>query len=297
MFNENIEDLHDIIPSIAIMRLHDMINDIYKHSKKPYLLNEVDMQKLYINYGDKYTAIDKVVLLIYGITSVSDFKIEEEKIPIERININTLNDKEKELYDKNELKEVVATKIVINSNVGEVVIGYDYAYVRKETYTPNIEISDEEKIMLEDDRLIFNINFPYINIKPYEQIVNISPLITYEEFTMKNKPKYDMELYTIDVRNYKFTRIHNKQPIKITDGYEKIELTSNKILVLEGWNFETSFAKKGDKEKLVIEYKNNNNKIFQYICNNDYSISTISFDDDLNDYIITKTYFINYSSE
>ena len=33
MFNENIEELHDIIPSVAIMRLYDMIKDIYKNGK------------------------------------------------------------------------------------------------------------------------------------------------------------------------------------------------------------------------------------------------------------------------
>ena len=100
MFNENIDDLNDVIPSLAIMRLSFMLKDIYKHAKKPNLLNEVEMQKLYINYGDKYNAIDKVVLLIYGITSINNYKIDEEKIPISRVNIESLNEKEKALIKK-----------------------------------------------------------------------------------------------------------------------------------------------------------------------------------------------------
>ena len=296
MFNENIEELHDIIPSIAIMRLYDMIKDIYKNGKKPYMLNEVDMQKLYINYGDKYTAIDKVILLIYGIISISEYRIEEEKIPIERVNISTLSEKERALYDKNELHELVTTKIIINSNVGVVVIGYDYAYVRKEIYTPNIEINDDDKVMLDDDRLVFNINYPYISIKPDEQIINISPLIDYDEFIMKTKPKHSLELYTIDVINYKFTHTYSTKPLEITDEYEVVELSPDKIPTIDGWAYKASYFRKGEKEQLVIEYTNDDNKVFYYICDNDYSISVLSYDAESSEYIKTRTYFINYGS-
>lgn len=296
MFNENIEELHDIIPSIAIMRLYDMVKDIYKNGKKQYMLNEVDMQKLYINYGDKYTSIDKVILLIYGITSISEYRIEEEKIPIERVNISTLSEKERTLYDKNELHELVTTKIIINSNVGIVVIGYDYAYVKKEIYTPNIEINDDDKVMLDDDRLVFNINYPYISIKPDEQIINISPLIKYDEFIMETKPKHSLELYIIDIINYKFTHTYTTKPLEITDKYKVIELSQDKILKIDNWTYKASYSVKGEKERLVVEYINNDNKVFQYICDNDYSISVISFDTEFGEYIKTKTYFINYSS-
>ena len=297
MFNENIDELRDIIPSVAIMRLYAMLKDVYKNGNKPYLLNEVDMQKLYINYSDKYTPIDKVILLTYGITSISNYKIDEETISIERVNIKSLSEKEKGLYDKKELKELVTPKVVLDSNVGTVVIGYDYAYVRKETYTPNVEITDEQKVILDDERLVFDMNYPYIHINPDDQILTIRPLIDYDIFTMKTPAKYTYEKYVIDIQKYDFKRFHTKQPYKYTDGCEQIEQQEKDIPKIEGWEYTKSYLiKKDPKEKLIIEYTKDD-KTFQFITNNDYSVATISFDDTLNEYIISKTYFVNYGNE
>ena len=66
---------------------------------------------------------------------------------------------------------------------------------------------------------------------------------------------------------------------------------------IEGWEYTKSYLiKKDSKEKLIMEYTKDD-KTFQFITNNDYSIATISFDDTLNEYIISKTYFVNYGNE
>ena len=297
MFNENIDDLNDVIPSLAIMRLSFMLKDIYKHAKKPNLLNEVEMQKLYINYGDKYNAIDKVVLLIYGITSINNYKIDEEKIPISRVNIESLNEKEKALYDKNELPELITPKVILETNIGSVVIGYDYAYVRKETFTPNIELTDEQKIMLDDERLTFDVNYPYISIDPDNQIITISPIVSYDVFTMKDKPKYTYEKYIIDIQKYEFKRAHSCEPIKYMEEYEIIEVSEDKRPNIDNWDYNKSYLiKEGNNEELIIEYTKES-KQFQIITKNDYSISTISFDEQINEYIKEKLYFVNYPKE
>lgn len=297
MFNENIDELHDIIPSIAIIRLCCMVRDIYKHSNTPNMLNEVDMQKLYINYGDKYNPIDKVILLIYGVTSISDYRIDEESIPIDRINKETLSEKEKELYDKGELKELTTPKVILNSNVGTVVIGYDYAYVRKEEYTPNVEITDEQKIILEDTRLSFNINYPYISIDPYNNILCVSPIISYKEFTMEEAPKHSIDKYIIDVNRYNFQRIYSKQPYTKYEDYKIIDIKPDKILNIDGWEYKQSLLKNNDKkETMIIEYTKDD-KLFQFIIPNDYSMATISYEDNSGEYIYTKSYFINHDSE
>lgn len=297
MFNENIDDLNDVIPSLAIMRLSFMLKDIYKHAKKPNLLNEIEMQKLYINYGDKYNAIDKVVLLIYGITSINNYKIDEEKIPISRVNIESLNEKEKALYEKNELPELITPKVILETNIGSVVIGYDYAYVRKETFTPNIELTDEQKIMLDDERLTFDVNYPYISIDPDNQIITISPIVSYEVFTMKDKPKHTYEKYIIDIQKYEFKRAHSCEPIKYMEEYEIIEVAEDKRPNIDNWDYNKSYLiKEGNNEKLIIEYTKES-KQFQIITKNDYSISTISFDEQINEYIKEKLYFVNYPKE
>lgn len=294
MFNENISDLKNIIPSIAILRLSDMIKDIYKNTNKQNLLNGVELQKLYINYGDKYTAIDKAIMLIYGITRIDNYKIDEEIINIDRVNILSLNETEKELYDKGKLNKVATHKLILSTNVGDVVIGYDYAYVRKETYTPNIELTPEQETILNDERLIFDLNYPYIKIDPYKQLIYIHPVITYKIFTKEEEPKHNTETYIIDVNEYKFIKIYSKQPLKETD--EIINNEKDNFLKVEGWSYDKTFIKRGKQIKKVIQYKNNSN-ILQFITNQDYSITTISFNDTYKEYIAEKTYFINYSEE
>ena len=141
MFNENIKELSNVVPSLSIMKLSSMISDIYKHNKESYLLNEIDMQKLFFNYGDKYTLIDKIIMLLFGVVRVDNYVINEEKIPKERVSENDLSDKEQNIN----VKELVTPVVELYSNVGTVVIGYDYAYVNYQEYSPSIELSEVQK--------------------------------------------------------------------------------------------------------------------------------------------------------
>lgn len=262
MFNENIDDLHDIIPSLAIMRLCAMVRDIYKDAKKPNILNEIDCQKLYLNYGDRYNQIDKVIMLIYGITEVNEYRIDEEKISIERIDLSTLSDKEKELYDKKELNEVATTKLILNTNIGELVIGYDYAFVRKEVYTPNIEISEEDKILINDDNLKFNINYPIIVINPSKQLLTIKPIINYKQFIGEEPLTHTFDEYHIDINEYSFSHVYNTKPYICDEGDKVIALPEEKIFNMTDRKYIKSYEKIDNGiEHLIMEYSEDVNNI------------------------------------
>ena len=327
MFNENIDDLHDIIPSLAIMRLCAMVRDIYKNAKKPNILNELDMQKLYINYGDRYNQIDKVIMLIYGVREVNEYRIDEEKISIKRIDLSTLSDKEKELYDKKELKEVATTKLLLNTNVGELVIGYDYAFIRKEIYTPNIEIDKDEKLMIEDNKLNFNINYPIIVINPNKQFLTIKPIINYKQFIGEEPLTHSFDEYHIDINEYTFSHVYDIKPYTYEESDKIVNLSDDKIFNM----IDRTYIKSYDKidngiESLVMEYiedldkdldsnnvvgseRNNNkdvdsnnvadknSKIFQIILSSDYSLSYISYYPIMSNYLIEKIYFRYYGNE
>lgn len=297
MFNENIEELKDIIPSLAIIKLCAMIRDIYKHAEHPNILNEVDMQKLYINYGEKYTTIDKVILLIYGVTSVSSYRIEEENIPIDRFSKESLSDKEKEKIEKENIKELTSPKIIIDSNIGTVVIGYDYAYVRKEEYTPNVELTEKQKTIRDDKTILFNINYPFMRISPDTNDIFVHPVNTYEQYKKLEPFRYNNELYKINTKDYVFIRSYSKKPYEITEEMKSVELPDEKIIKIDNWTYKSSHAyTKGNKEKLITEYLNNDKRL-QIVANNDYSITIISFNEQLGEYMCEKSYFVNYGME
>ena len=322
MFNENIDDLHDIIPSLAIMRLCAMVRDIYKNAKKPNILNELDMQKLYINYGDRYNQIDKVIMLIYGVREVNEYRIDEEKISIKRIDLSTLSDKEKELYDKKELKEVATTKLLLNTNVGELVIGYDYAFIRKEIYTPNIEIDKDEKLMIEDNKLNFNIDYPIIVINPNKQFLTIKPIINYKQFIGEEPLTHSFDEYHIDINEYTFSHVYDIKPYTYEEGDKIVNLPDDKIFNMTDRTYIKSYDKIDNGiESLVMEYiedttdnnnnvasdeivnnninniNNENSKVFQIILSSDYSLSYISYYPIMTNYLIEKIYFRYYGNE
>ena len=305
MFNENIDDIKTIVPSLNIIKLSQILHDIYKHGKIQYQLTPIDMMKIFISLGDKYKTIDKVILLMFGVKSIKSFKVEEEKIPIERINPNSLTEDEKEAINNEDetkrIKELSAPVSILDTNIGIVVIGYDYAYVAKETFTPNIEISEEDKKIIEDENIKFNINYPYIKIDYENDTLLTYPIYTYD-IIRDNKQKYSIDYFFINIDKSIFKHIYNKEPIKMDENSmskttEEI-LGNKKLPHVDGYNFVKCFYKNIVNMKLVLEYKNNeDDKIFQFINYNDYSVSTVSFDYNNNEYIREKNYFINYGKE
>ena len=54
MFNENIDDIKNVVPSINIIKLYSMLKDIYKRGQFQYPLTPIDMMKIFISLGNKY---------------------------------------------------------------------------------------------------------------------------------------------------------------------------------------------------------------------------------------------------
>lgn len=301
MFNENIKELSNVVPSLSIMKLSSMISDIYKHNKESYLLNEIDMQKLFFNYGDKYTLIDKIIMLLFGVVRVDNYVINEEKIPKERVSENDLSDKEQNIN----VKELVTPVVELYSNVGTVVIGYDYAYVKKQEYTPNIELTELQKAINEDDNVYYDINYPYVFIDNENNVLEIYPILKYDKDKHILISKYEFDKYIIDLNNSMFKRFYNKDIVKYNENNctikNKEDVYKDKDLpVINKYKFNRIFDKTVNKDnilkyKLITEYisENDENKLFQFINNNDYSLETVYYKDNMNCYIHEKTYFIN----
>ena len=309
MFNENIDEIKNIVPSVNIIKLYSMLKDIYKRGKFQYSLTPIDMMKIFISLGNKYITIDKIILLMFGVKSIKSFEVKEETIPIERFNFNSLSDEEKEaLNNEDEIKRpkgLTTPVSVLDTNVGIVVIGYDYAYVAKESFTPNIEISEEDRKISEDDEIKFNINYPYIKIDVYNNELITYPIYTYD-IIKDNKQKYNIDYFVINDEKHIFKHCYSKQPIKFdendTNKYipktvEEIYGTEHKTPTVNGYEFSRCYYKDLINMKLILEYKDEDDKLFQFINYNDCSVSTISFDYPRNIYMCEKNYFINYASE
>ena len=309
MFNENIDDIKNIVPSINIIKLYSMLKDIYKRGKFQYPLTPIDMMKIFISLGNKYITIDKIILLMFGVKSIKSFEVKEENTPIERFNINSLSDEEKAILNSEEetnKPKVLTTPVsILDTNVGIIVIGYDYAYVAKETFTPNIEISAEDKKISEDNEIKFNINYPYIKIDVYNNELITYPIYPYE-IMKNNKQKYNIDYFIINDEKNIFKHCYSKQPIKFdendTNKYipktvEEIYGTEHKIPIVEGYEFCRCYYKDLINMKLVLEYKNEDDNLFQFINYNDCSVATVSFNYSTNTYMREKNYFINYASE
>lgn len=300
MFNENIKELTNVVPSLSMMKLSSMINDIYKYNKDRYTLNEVDMQKLFFNYGDKYTLMDKIIMLIFGVVKVDNYIINEEKISKDRIPEKELSDKEKDIN----VKELVTPVIELYSNVGVVVIGYDYAYVKKPEFTPNIELTDMQKALDDDNNILYDINYPYIYIDNENNVLEIYPVLEYDIDKHIATSKHSFDKYVVDINNSMFKRYYNKKYIMFDEANcnikDKEEVYKDKDLPhVEGYKFSKIFDKTVTKDnvikyKLITEYvSDDEDKVFQFVNCNDYSIETVYYQDRFNTYFHEKTYFIN----
>lgn len=291
MFNENIDDNVNV-PSLGVLKLSFLLQDMYDN----YTLTPIEMQNLMNHYGDKYTHIDKVIMLIYGITSVKSYILNEEKIDKQRVNNEDLTDKEKQT----ENNELITPQIVLDTNIGDLVIGYDYAYIKKPTYTPNVELSEIEKIIATDEHINYDINYPFIFIDNHDENLYIIPPIEYNKFindfiNPDSLVQYD-NMFIVNVSSLDMQHIYSAQPFDQNKG-ETIEVDSES-LKLNNYNYDTSFKITDNKNNfvyLVRQHKStqpnatdNEYKLYQIIVDDHYNIYNIYWNND--HYICEKLY-------
>ena len=286
MFNENIDN-KACVPSTGVFKLWFVLNDIYKNSSIKNELTPIELQQLMNNYGDKYTHIDKIIMLIYGVSVVNSFDLNEEKIAKTRINTADLTDKE----TSDDITELITPQIVLDTNIGELVIGYDYAYVKKQLFTPNVDISGIDKLVSEDERVVYNINYPYIYIDNHNEKLKIIPPISYENFIMLSKPEHDIDYYTIDINTLKMVRVYDTQPFDIstTERTDKV----NKALDIDGYTHDDNYIiRDGDYLYMVQHYKSSSDdKCYQIVVDNRFNVYNIYWQ--VDKYICEKRYLDN----
>lgn len=283
MFNENVNDMNDVVPSKPIISLRQMIKDIYSEHEERNTLTELQMQKIFINLDNKYTLIDKIILLLYGVTNIEAYAIDKEMIPIERFDKKNLTEKELEC------KELESTKLIIETNNGTLIIGYDYAYMRKQTYTPNIILNEHQKQLTEDERVIYNIDYPYVYVKNND--IYILPIVEYNVFITQENPKYKTDCYHINVDNNVFEHKISSSFIDTTE-LQNIDMNIDNYMMKEFIPVKCSYVD-DNKKCIIIDYKNKDdeNIKLQYIID-DINISVIYNDTELNEIIKKTTYFM-----
>lgn len=290
MFNENIDD-NATIPSMGVLKLWFVLQDM----KTNYGFTPIDMQNLINHYGDKYKHIDKIIMLIYGVSTVKSYTLNEEKIDKSRVNTNELTDKEKQT----DVKELITPQVILDTNIGELVIGYDYAYVKKPTYTPNIELTEKERIINDDERIIYNIDCPYIFIDCNKNILKVIPPIDYDTYiNALSDTQNKVDYYEINIESLDMKHTYICQPFDSNKGERTDKIT--KALELNDYTFDCNFIIKqcvNDNEDiyLVQQYKatqkeNNEEvaKIYQLVIDNHYNVYNIYWQN--NDYICEKLY-------
>ena len=303
MFNENIDDKVDV-PSMGVLKLWFVLQDM---NLPNYNYTPVDMQNLMNHYGDKYTHIDKVIMLIYGVSTVKSYTLNEEKIDKARVNPKDLTDREKQT-DSNEL---ITPQVILDTNIGELVIGYDYAYVKKPIYTPNVELSDKDIAVSTDERIIYNINYPYIFIDCHNETLKVIPPIDYDTYitTLGEQPtasdhwnseakqRGETDSYIIDIKTLDMRHIYSRQPFDSNDGELTDKIT--KALGLSDYTFDCNFIIKSADDNgerlaeniyLVQQYKQTNggDKLYQLIIDNHYNVYNIYWQN--SGYICEKLY-------
>ena len=290
MFNENIDDKANV-PSMGVLKLWFVLQDmgIQGHNYTP-----VDMQNLMNHYGDKYTHMDKVIMLIYGVSTVKSYTLNEEKIDKARVNPKDLTDREKQ----NDSNELITPQVILDTNIGELVIGYDYAYVKKPIYTPNVELSDKDIAVSSDERIIYNIDYPYIFIDCHNETLKVIPPIDYDTYITTLGEHGETDSYIIDIKTLDMKHIYSRQPFDSNDGELTDKIT--KVLELNDYTFDCNFViKHGVNENgerlaediyLVQQYKQTNggDKLYQLIIDNHYNVYNIYWQND--GYICEKLY-------
>ena len=290
MFNENIDD-NATIPSMGVLKLWFVLQDM----KTNYAFTPIDMQNLINHYGDKYKHIDKIIMLIYGVSTVKSYTLNEEKIDKSRVNTNELTDKEKQT----DIKELITPQVVLDTNIGELVIGYDYAYVKKPTYTPNVELTAKEKVVSNDERILYNIDYPYIFVDCNNNILKVVPPIDYDTYINSLSDKQDKpDYYEINIESLDMKHIYLCQPFDSNQGEQTDKIT--KALELNDYTFDCNFIIKqcvNDSEDiyLVQQYKLMQKesdeevaKVYQLVIDNHYNVYNIYWRD--SNYICEKLY-------
>lgn len=288
MFNELINDNVDV-PSLGVLKLYFVLQDLYSNCETTYNLSPIDMQNIMNHYGDKYKHIDKVIMLVYGITSVNSYTLNEEKLDKSRFDPNELTDKEKQAKGN----ELITPQIVLDTNIGELVIGYDYAYIKKPTYTPNIELSEKTKTILRDERINYNIDYPYIFINPHNEYINVIPPFEYNKYIEMLDTTTDNNIYYINIKTLEMKRFYRHQPLTKTED-ETIK-QQNKPIEIDNYIYDTTFISKQTNNNenyvyLVEQHKNkqDENILYQLIIDNHYNVYNIYYIDSY--YMCEKLY-------
>ena len=269
MFNENISEDVDV-PSAGVLKLWFVLQDLYCEHLERNNFSPIELQKMINHYGDKYTHTDKVIMLIYGITTVKSFVLNEEKLPKDRFNKDDLS---KDELNEN-IKELSTTQTILDTNIGELVIGYDYAYVRKTLYTPNVELTGVDKFISEDKRVLYNINYPYIFIDNHNQQLKIIPPVDYDVYIMLNPPKYSEDIYFVDIKSLDMTRLYEREPFNSEQGEETENIKTT--IDIPNYTFNKNFVVKQTEENnqeyiyLVQEYvkQDSEDEVKQHSFNN-----------------------------
>ena len=307
MFNENINDLKNVVPSLGVMKLYKMLIDVYKRGERRYNLNPLEMMKILIALGDKYKLIDKIILLCFGVVKIEDVSVSEEILPISRFKESSLSEDEKKLLQNENEDErpagLAAPVSILKTNIGTVIIGYDYAYVNKPEYTPNVVLTEEEEKIKNDVDINTDINYPYIKVDGDNNNLLLYPVYKYSDYVEK-KQKHENEYFTIDVEHLILKDIYLTNPIKYEDDKERYilktidEVDKNTLPNIPGYSFKYTLIKrdKNNKSKLIkhiLHYENENGQVLQFINDLNYAIHTIYLNPADNKYYKEKTYLAN----
>lgn len=291
MFNENIDE-GVLVPSEGVLKLSVVLDDLYAHvpNHSPRIHSPIEMQKLINNYGDKYTNTDKIIMLVFGVTCVKSFTLNEENISKSRVHPDDLSEQERD----EKITELVCPQLVIETNVGDVVIGYDYAYVRKPTFTPNVVIDERTQKIMKDDRIEYDIDYPHISINNHDAILTLVPPVVYEDVIAG---KSFIDTYLINTHSLEMTRTFAKEPFS-SDGCKEIDAKST--IDVNGYSHPKNFLVEEHDEDgkttnifLVQQLSNDEGKLFQFIVDNHYNLFHVTFSDVFKQYICQKHYLKN----
>lgn len=262
-------------------RLYMFLNDIYDN----YALTKDDINNniYYWRDGYKLNFIDILILLIFEVKEIKTLKVFTEKIPIKRVNFNTLRPEVKTYIEEKKLDEFETIYIHLFTNNGIIILGYDYAFVKYD------EI-DEESIK------ILNIEkqrkYPYIYLNIFDNLITFNYNNKYYELNYINGNcrslfKHDF----IDCFNMENFDNYNEF-IKLKDNEELISSTINENIIY-------LTTKLNNEKKQIIYYPDSSCDIIEkdilthiYGLNAyDDNISKIKNDDTVkNDEQLMKSY-------
>ncbi len=262
-------------PSLPIIKLYYMCQDLYNKNTYPLFFRQMT-NNITRDYSDKFTFLDKIILLILGVEKVNGFKMMKETLDIKRFDPTSLSEEE---MTHPELESPV---IYMNTTNGNVVIGYDYAYVVKPKLQPSIDekSDDEKKHAEEQDKVDYDIDYPVVAIDNEKDVITI---------TKHGNDK----VFFLEYKTYNFRSVFSSEQVDTT-GMEPFD--DKHIDELQLLCTDLTYAKcvKND-EMIVYEFTGDDDIIVQHIyyygnMNNNYDIIYPS-----NETI--RTYFVKRPAE